>query len=233
MAITLDVASDGGDNTTNGATTTPAWNHTVSGSNTLLVVAVAMRSANGDIGFSSVTYNGVALTQIAVQRYTTGAGATNRVEQWYLKAAPTGTYAIVATLASGIVTPGGVSGQAASFNGADQTAPLDTSATGGDGGPSATLTPSASTNVLVSSYAENQGNHAATLSTTSGSATTDNNTWDGAAYSKGIGHILTASGSTTASWNNVAQTGTIVSSFKQFTAAAGGPPLLSLLGAGK
>jgi len=78
-----------------GTTPTLLWSHTCSGSNRLLVVAVAVQGNNPVTG---VTYGGVALTQ---ELNLTGANANAQASLWRLVNPAAGTANIIVS-----VTPG-------------------------------------------------------------------------------------------------------------------------------
>jgi hypothetical protein len=89
MAITYDVATDGG----NEPGVTSTWAHTVTGTDVVLLVGV-MRAAVQTV--SGVTYNGVALTQIGAAHLT---NANNYgLSFWGLIGPATGTHDVVVTM---------------------------------------------------------------------------------------------------------------------------------------
>jgi hypothetical protein len=118
--ITLDTATSSA-NTSTGTTIT--WSHTCSGPNRLLFVGFGFRG-DAAITLSGITYNGVALTKIR-----SDSSGPSVSEIWYLVAPPTGAHSIVVTLAADISSQFGRGGAGAiSFNGVDQTNPLDSQA---------------------------------------------------------------------------------------------------------
>ena len=96
--------------------------HTVTGSNTILVVCSAVEgTTSGNQPITGITYNGVALTKI----HDIAGSANNRTEQWYLVAPSSGANDIVITY-TGVVGSGagqGVAGAGLSITGAKQQAP--------------------------------------------------------------------------------------------------------------
>ena len=92
MAITTGLTSSSA--TASGASASSlTWSHTVeSGSNGILIVNVSLYTNSG-ITVSSVTYGGVALTQIGA-----ATSSKDHAEMWYLKVPVTGTANVVVTL---------------------------------------------------------------------------------------------------------------------------------------
>lgn len=111
MAIAYDTSSSG---QTANTTNTITWNHTCTGSNLVLVVAVGADSAAEPTG---VTYNTVALTK--------AQGATTGLEHsiWYLASPATGTNSVVVTFAANHHMAAG----AVSISGCNTASPVDTS----------------------------------------------------------------------------------------------------------
>lgn len=128
-AIAHDADSNAGNSV--GNVSSFSWAHTCTGSNLALVVRVYVRSqaGPGDTHPTSITYNGVGLTE--QQHIAPGAG-TNRsfayIGIWYLKAPATGSNTIAVTFND---SPGGaaVYGSASSFTGVNQTTPIDSAGT--------------------------------------------------------------------------------------------------------
>ena len=158
MAVAFDATANG----SGSAISSLTFAHTCTGSNLLLVVCVAWADTSvSGASLTSITYNGVALTQYS----SNGAGVgTNEV--WYLIAPSTGAHNVVVTWTN--VNPAeapstnGVAGSL-SFTGVDQTTPLGTAAqaTGSSTTPSVTLTGASASNfvfdaLLVSSAASAQ-----------------------------------------------------------------------------
>lgn len=92
-----------------------------SGVNRLLVVGVAVNGSPAPT-VSSVTYNGVALTQIGTQLDSApGYENISRIDQWRLVAPATGTHNVVVTLSS---AAGALLSGATSLTGVDQGSPV-------------------------------------------------------------------------------------------------------------
>jgi hypothetical protein len=127
MAIAFDTAIDVG--TSGGAVT---FSHTCTGSDLLLVVAVAIRN-NKSQTVTSVTYNGIDLS---LER-TAINGLSVRSEIWRLAGPATGANDVVVTLSKGAK----FAAAALSFTGVDQTTPteIDNGATGSSTSPSVAL----------------------------------------------------------------------------------------------
>lgn len=117
MAIAVDATSSSANQTGSSVT----FAHTCGGSNRILVVAVSI--AAGIPTVSGITYNGVALTQIAT---VLGVAADRRTELWYLIAPATGANNIVVTLSG---APGAFFNVGAvSYTGVKQTGQPDATA---------------------------------------------------------------------------------------------------------
>jgi hypothetical protein len=122
-----------------------SWSHTCSGNDRLLFVVVgAGSSVVGNRVVTSVTYNGVALTQA----WALNGPGWVRNEGWYLVAPATGANTVVVTYAGNNLqaAAGGVS-----FTGVNQTTPVDTAATasGNTGNPTVVVS-SATTDIVIS-----------------------------------------------------------------------------------
>ncbi len=155
-AITIDSASS--QNTgANTSTTLPlagyTWMHTVSGSNTILVVGVSINQTASKQSVSSISYNGSALARIG----TAVKNNNTQVEIWYRVGPAAGTNDIVVTLtAAARFTAGAIS-----FAGVDQANPLGTfaSGSGNTNAPSTTVTSAADELVVdVLGYADSSAN---------------------------------------------------------------------------
>jgi hypothetical protein len=112
--------------------TTPAsvtWSHTVTGSQTALVVFVGVGQNSGSDAtktISGVTYNGVAMTQIGTPKHTNN-DVFGYLACYGLIAPASGANNVVVTFAS---APSVAECASLSFTGADQTAPFGTPVTG-------------------------------------------------------------------------------------------------------
>jgi hypothetical protein len=125
MALAVDAFSSG----TAGNSTTVSWSHTCTGSDRYLRVGVSIWQFGGET-VSSVTYNGVALSQLS-----TADTGNAHAELWHLIAPDTGTNTVLVTLSG---TPQGIVAGAVSFTDAHQTTPAGTAvtATGTSSAPS-------------------------------------------------------------------------------------------------
>lgn len=111
-------------------TTDFSWNHTVSaGSNLILIVGVAVRSASPNTA-QGVTYNGTALTQVGSSIFSAHAN----ISMWYLVNPDVGTFSVSVDLTANRSAVGG----AMTFSGVDQSTPLGTEVTA-TGAPGDTL----------------------------------------------------------------------------------------------
>lgn len=88
-AIAFDAAANSG---LHGTAASYSYNHTCTGSNLLLVVAVAFRGSSGTV--SGITYNSVALTNVA---NASNSVLARRISYWYLFAPSTGTNSVAVT----------------------------------------------------------------------------------------------------------------------------------------
>lgn len=111
MAIALDAQSNGATS----VTTSLSWSHTCTGSNLALIVGIW----NASDGVTSVTYNGVAMTQIA-KLLMTGGAAGQYIYLYYLLNPATGTNTVAVTGATG-----GLDGASTSFTGVKQSGQPD------------------------------------------------------------------------------------------------------------
>ena len=110
------IALDNTDSRDRNNQSTLSWNFTTSGTNRLLLVGISLRRDNSQL-VTSVTYGGVALSMI---------GAVDndpqvRVELWYLPAPALGSNSLSINISNNGRFVAGV----ASFNGVDQTTPLE------------------------------------------------------------------------------------------------------------
>ncbi len=91
--------------------------HTITGSNTGLVVT--LRSGNATDTITGVTWNGTSMTRIEYQQQA----GNNGVYIYYLQAAATGTHNVVVSLSANTF---GMDGSIQSYTGTDQTTLVDT-----------------------------------------------------------------------------------------------------------
>ncbi len=150
MAIVFDAATPR--TNTNPAPGSESWSHTATGSNLLLLVAVALNSTSDLV--TGVTYNGVALTRLAM---AVASGGTRRVYLYALVAPVAGTHTVVVSYSS---TPNHFAAAAVTYSGVDQTTPRGTPVTNTGTGFTPTLSVASASGELVVdavTYA-NQGN---------------------------------------------------------------------------
>lgn len=121
------ITRDAFSSTTGAAVSSLTWTHTVAGSDRILLVAVQVfdDTSQAERTVSSVTYNGDALTRI--DRKDEGNIAA---ELWYRIAPDTGTNNVVVTL--GAANEFSIAG-ASSYNGVDQTNPINVTGTASGG----------------------------------------------------------------------------------------------------
>ncbi len=141
LPVSASLARDAVSTASAGNASTLSWSHTVSGTNRLLIVSVAM-GPTAAITVSGITYGGAALTLIGVADNTCCSPGRPRVEMWRLVAPATGANTVVVTLSG---ANGSVIGTAVSYTGVDQTTPLGTFAntSGSTATPSVTVTSAA------------------------------------------------------------------------------------------
>jgi hypothetical protein len=130
MAIAFNAATSA----SNSASATLTFAHTVSGSNTMLLVGFIANKATVP-AVSSVTYNGVAMTATSASPLTVSATVKNHL--YYLVNPTTGANNVVITFAS---APDGIAANALSYTGAKQTGQPDSQMSTASTGATATLT---------------------------------------------------------------------------------------------
>jgi len=120
FSVFADVAYDAGSQIaqTSGSPATLTWSHTVTGSNTLLLVMVKLDACSG-CSNPTATYNGVAMTLKQAYQGTTGTG---KIYVFSLPGAATGAHNIVVT--QGAVKATFAKGEGISYTGVDQTNPI-------------------------------------------------------------------------------------------------------------
>jgi len=118
---------------TSGLTQVPllSWNHTSSGTDRYLTVSVSTEETKT---ITSITFNGIALTQRTSSTNTTG---NIRTEIWDLVNPPLGTFPVVVTMSA----PAYVTGGAISYDNVDQAVPIDAIGTPTFGNSSAPASP--------------------------------------------------------------------------------------------
>ena len=118
MAIALDVATNGGSATA----TSHSYSHTCTGSNLILFVGVNFYNAGTD-DITGVTYNSVAMTQIAKQTNASGSGQISYL--YYLINPSTGANTVAITKTSSAT----IRSVSVSYTGANDIAQPDASGT--------------------------------------------------------------------------------------------------------
>ncbi len=173
------------------------WSHTIAaGSNRLLIVRVA--NINAGVSVSSVSYGGVALTEL--QTATSGGGPSNvRSSVWYRLAPAVGTANVVVSL-SGSTR---VQGYSTDLTGVSQTTPFGTvaTATGTNNAPTVTATGAAG-DLMFDTAAAQGGAGSATAG--GGQAPISGSTGGTASDVLGMGSTKAGAASVTLSWSTTA-----------------------------
>jgi hypothetical protein len=138
-APTFDNVSSGGAN--NSASI--SFSHTVGGTNRYLACGVAVQ--NGTKTVSSITFNGIALTQLTSMTNTDDVNRQSRAEYWYLINPPATTATVVVTLNSATAVAAGC----VSYTNVDQSTPHGTPATAKGDGATTTVVVSSAVNEVV------------------------------------------------------------------------------------
>jgi hypothetical protein len=133
------------DTTSTGTTATSGLtiSHTTSGSDRLMLVGISINAEAGAPTVSSVTYNGVALSNVGSQA---SSDSKMRMAIWRLVGPATGTHNVVITLSA---VPDGATAGVMTFTGADATTPLGTFASAQGESGTATVTVSSAAGELV------------------------------------------------------------------------------------
>ena len=128
-----------------------SWNHTVTGTNTFMMIMGQTNSGGGGSFITGVTFDGVAMTQLIVVQES-----VNLDYEWYfyLPAPHTGTHSITVTAAFTGTHYGQFVG--GSYTGVAQTNPIDASNSihfgAGTGNSALTLTPNVTGDWFISGY---------------------------------------------------------------------------------
>jgi hypothetical protein len=112
------------------------WNHTVTGSNTILFVEFSAVDQNAFRNATSITFNAVALTGPLDILQNTLSGNFTDSEVWYLINPPTGTHQVAINLSASANF--GTYCTSLSYTGVHQTTPIDSHNAQTDSGVSAT-----------------------------------------------------------------------------------------------
>lgn len=114
---TINIDAVGHGNNGNGGSSI-SWNHTTgSGSNTIMIVGISIRSASVQV--SSISYGSQSLTYI---RRDNASSNQARSELWYLIAPASGNHTVTVTLSGSAKATGG----SCTYTGVAQTSPIDT-----------------------------------------------------------------------------------------------------------
>lgn len=181
MAVAVDATTT--DGTASGVPqSSRTFSHTCSGSNRLLIVDVCNDEDSSAVTVSSVTYNGVALTQ----RITVNRSNSIRASIWYLIAPATGANNVVVTLASSQEFVAA----ARSYTGVSQTTPLGTAASANATSTAPSVNVSSAADELVHDVVDVIGSNTYTI----GAGQTER--WTKTASSSGVVDVVNARGST-------------------------------------
>lgn len=188
LAITQDAVSNGATSSLGASSLTVA--HTVgTGANAILIVEYSTR---GTTSPTSITYNGVALTQLSA--ISNGTVVTSEI--WYLKAPTTGTHNIVVTLA----TPHEFTIGATSFFNVNLTTTFGTPTTGTGTSTSPSIAVASATgNLVIDTIATRQQSGAPTVGAGQTQLWT-NNSGTASADELGAGSTEAGAASVTMSW---------------------------------
>jgi hypothetical protein len=167
------------------------WNHTVAGTNRMLVVSVELwQDVAGTGTITALTYNGVAMTKS--QGTTTGA---MRAEIWYLASPATGTNVVSATVTGDTDDR---KFRSTSWTGVSSTLDASGTGTGGTGNPSVSITTVAANAMIVDAAAK----FGTTAFTVGAGQTSVMNDTTGSTTGVASYKSQASAGSTTMSWTN-------------------------------
>jgi hypothetical protein len=160
VAVAFDAVGPSSSGYYSGATavSSGSWSHTCSSSaNRVLIVDIAA-GASPDTGITcTATYNGVAMTSVAVVH--PGGLTAGFIQRFKLIAPASGAHTVAFTLSGGTAT---VTGGSTSYTGADQTTGLAATtytATGSSATASVAVSANTSGNIIMSSCADGSGNN--------------------------------------------------------------------------
>ncbi len=200
-AVPVDIQLDSVGSNSNGTDgTTLSWSHTVgSGSNRILIVAVAGEdSSSTDLNISSVTYGGTAMTLVPNSTSTEGTTYLQKTALYYLLSPAVGTATVTVTYSGSVAERSG--GSISLFN-VDQ-AGAEAVATNGNTGSN-----SISTNITTLTDGSwvidvvGCGN-AGTFTTTTSGMTERYDVQNDSASAAGSTKPVASAGSTTVSWQH-------------------------------
>ncbi len=166
MAIAFDAASSG--YITNVSSSSMTVSHTCSGSDRILVVAVACYAASGGDVVSGITYNGTAMTFVAKEKGN-GTNTNTYSYLYYLVAPATGANNIVVSFSSNITYAWLA---ASSYTGAAQTGQPDASDSATSGATTSTTVTDTITSVADNCWAVMGGFNNNATTWTAGANTT-------------------------------------------------------------
>ena len=118
-----------------------SWTHTVptGSSNVCLIVGITVSNGDGALGtVTAVTYNGVAMTQVATTADAFADGPYTRAYLFRLLDPPTGANTVSVTFSGNLGGSNGLVGGAVTFANVDQITPVSNSATNNSGGGTST-----------------------------------------------------------------------------------------------
>lgn len=219
MSVAFDAVGPSSAGASSTASTSLSWSHTCTGSNLVLIAAVAM-GASVDTGITTAaTYNSVSMTSLGVVH--SGTLTAGYIQAWYLIAPATGANTLAITASGG--TPGTLAGGSCSFTGADQTTPMGTAFTGHDnntpvGTGSVSVTGTTSGNMIFSAICTGSGGESATTGTLRWNKFVNGNS---AAGSGAMSTIAAPGGTQAMSWSfNTDDWGAIAAEVKAVSGAA-------------
>jgi len=219
MAIAFDATTYGGFATATSLT----FAHTVTGSDTLLLVGVQGDSATDAI--TGVTYNAVGMTLVAKIQHSPPTGRW--IYLFRLAGAATGAHNVVISSSGSIF----IQGFAASYTGVDQTTPIDSFNSGNSAAGQTTYTISTTvvgSNCWLASFFNLFSGVAGPLTAGTGSTrrATDTN-FTSAALFDSNGTVASGSRSMQVNWTSVDSGAAVICSFAPVAAGAtGGGPLI-------
>jgi len=196
-AVTTGIAFDAASNSGyQAAASSYSWSHTCTGADRYLTVGISMLSLAQTV--TSITYNSVPMIFLGAQNSVTGAA---RVELWGLANPSTGSNTIAVTLSGAIAS----AGNASSYTGVEQTAPIE-----GFNSAQATNVGAADATVNVTTVADNDwcvdivATDDTAITVGAGQTQAGNVTGAGGSGAMSYEGPKTPAGSVTMSWTNVA-----------------------------
>jgi hypothetical protein len=189
MAIAFDTTSKAaGDNVSS-----LSWSHTCTGSDRVLFVSYHSHKVNNRT-VSSITYNGVGLTQVSGAQAQNG---TRYVDVWYLINPASGSNTVLVTLSGGELNCGAL---ASSYTGVDQTMAIGTAAAANGNSTAPSVSVSAATDDLVADFLTIE--HAGTLTVGAGQTSRHNAIVVPGGWNKSASSTEPGAVSVTMSWSD-------------------------------